>query len=212
MDGSIVKIDFDLSTGNDTIVSTWAGQHENGVTALALLDDGRTVISSSGDTTLKFWDSSDGTCLATTLFGHSSYLTCLALLPSLQQSEEEVQHQLAVSGSYDNTLIIWDMIERRHIKTLTGHTEGVMSVACLTHNKIVSGSDDKSIRLWDIVNGACLSVMNNGHSNFVYSLVALSSDVIASAGSYIRISSYGRLAPGSNCKPFYQDIVKVFVV
>jgi len=193
-DGKIVKIKIDLSSGHRSIVSTWTG-HSNIVMAMALLHDGYTVLSGSCDETLKLWDSRDGSCLAT-LRGHSDSVYCLSLIPPSPSSSSSSSdhHQLAVSGSKDNTLIIWDLNEMKAIKTLRGHIDFVYSVACLSYDRIVSGSDDNSIRLWDVIRGHCLHVMN-GHANSVSSLAVLPSDVIAS-GSYDKTIKIWQVSTG----------------
>ena len=53
-----------------------------------------------------------------------------------------------VSGSWDNTTKIWDFASGTLLKSLEGHTSGVMSVVLtLEGKKIVSGSDDNTIKI-----------------------------------------------------------------
>ncbi|MEE0993008.1 MAG: hypothetical protein UH542_08515 [Bacteroidales bacterium] len=54
-----------------------------------------------------------------------------------------------VSGSYDNTIKIWDANTGECLKTLEGHSLVVISVAFSPDGtKIVSGSDDKTVKIW----------------------------------------------------------------
>jgi WD40 repeat protein len=58
--------------------------------------------------------------------------------------------QNIVTGSFDNTIRIWDAQSGAAVgKTLTGHTGGVYGVSYspVGHN-IVSGSADNTIRVW----------------------------------------------------------------
>ena len=56
-----------------------------------------------------------------------------------------------VSGSYDNTLKVWDAQTGQETLTLKGHSEAVTSVDFSPDGKrIVSGSGDKTLKVWDI--------------------------------------------------------------
>ncbi|MBD0266555.1 MAG: hypothetical protein ICV78_28695, partial [Tolypothrix sp. Co-bin9] len=53
------------------------------------------------------------------------------------------------SGSDDNTIKIWDSSIGKLIRTLTGHSQRVLSVAFSSDGKtIASGSDDNTIKIW----------------------------------------------------------------
>ena len=60
-----------------------------------------------------------------------------------------------VSGSYDDTLRLWDADTGQPIGApLTGHTDVVNSVAFSPDGtRIASGSGDKTVRLWDADTG-----------------------------------------------------------
>ena len=67
------------------------------------------------------------------------------------------------SGSYDQSVRVWDASTGAALQHLSGHTGSVNSVA-FSHNDmhIVSGSCDKSVRVWDASKGAALQ-QPNGH-------------------------------------------------
>ena len=75
-----------------------------------------------------------------------------------------------VSGSYDKTVILWDIQTGGVIKTFHGHTDWVLSVSispdCTT---IASGSDDHKIHLWDAQSRECHGVID-GHNGSVHSV------------------------------------------
>jgi WD40 repeat protein len=70
---------------------------------------------------------------------------------------------LAVTGSTDGTLRLWDLRTWRAIGVLEGHAGTVYAVAFLPDGRrIVSGSEDRALRLWDAHTGECLAVLR-GH-------------------------------------------------
>ena len=76
------------------------------------------------------------------LIGHTSTVNSIAYSP-------DGRH--IVSGSYDATIRIWDVLTQRQIgNPLTGHTNYVSSVVYSPDGRhIVSGSSDNTIRIWD---------------------------------------------------------------
>jgi hypothetical protein len=69
-----------------------------------------------------------------------------------------------VSGSWDNTLRLWDAASGQPIGSpLQGHTNSVISVAFSPDGRrIVSGSRDNSLRLWDAASGQGIQVIQLG--------------------------------------------------
>jgi WD40 repeat protein/serine/threonine protein kinase len=80
-----------------------------------------------------------------------------------------------VSGSWDNTLKVWDAHGGSELMTLRGHEDRVFAVAFSPDDsRIVSGSVDKTLKVWDANNGSELMTLR-GHEGFVSS-VAFSQD------------------------------------
>ena len=50
----------------------------------------------------------------------------------------------------DKTIKIWDTDTGSLIKTLTGHTDRVFSLAVLPNGFLASGSHDNTIKIWNI--------------------------------------------------------------
>jgi WD40 repeat protein len=75
----------------------------------------------------------------------------------------------------DKTVKVWDAASGRELRTLSGHTGGVVSVAFSPDGKtIVSGSRDDTVKLWDTASGRELRTLS-GHTGSVDS-VAFSPD------------------------------------
>ena len=54
-----------------------------------------------------------------------------------------------LSGSWDQTVIIWDMVNGKKLAKLTGHQE-VVNCVRMSHRQVVSGSSDARLRIWDL--------------------------------------------------------------
>jgi WD40 repeat protein len=65
------------------------------------------------------------------------------------------------SGSYDDTIRLWDVATGRTIRILTGHT-GVYTVAFSPDGKtLASGGADDSVRLWDVATGRTIRILTS---------------------------------------------------
>jgi hypothetical protein len=86
------------------------------------------------------------------------------LVRSVQFSPEGRQ---IVSGSYDNTVRVWDAATGDCQQTMKGHTGDVNYVSYSTDGThIVSGSDDNTVRVWDAATGNCLLPVDDGGAHW----------------------------------------------
>ena len=94
--------------------------------------------------------------------GHSCAVTTLASLSDGR----------LVSGSYDNTLRVWDAATEQCLQILKGHTAGITCLAVLPEGQVVSGSRDSSLRIWNAETGECLQTLT-GHTASITCLAVL---------------------------------------
>lgn len=87
-----------------------------------------------------------------TLTGHTDKVTSVAVSPD---------GTIIASGSYDETIRVWDIETGKTIQVLKGHTTMVNSVAFFPDGKwVVSGSTDNTVRVWDLKTGETIRIFN----------------------------------------------------
>ncbi|MCX5659777.1 MAG: protein kinase [Planctomycetota bacterium] len=162
---------WDLETGE--VIRTFTG-HTGGVWRVTFSPDGRTALSSSGDT-IKHWDLSTGIDIRT-LTGHAGRVGGVPFSPD---------GRTAISCSWDKTLKLWDLSTGREVRTLTGHIGAVKSVAISPDGRTaMSGASEattitvgdtsyragfgggKNFKFWDLATGKTLRSVF-GHEHFV---------------------------------------------
>ncbi|KAF5838373.1 WD40-repeat-containing domain protein [Dunaliella salina] len=166
--------------------STTLTGHSSNVNSVAYHPDGLSLVSGSGDGTIKLWSVASGVCTATfgarsgswtRLFqnGHSTYVNSVAI---------SQDGRLVASGSDDGSVKLWDLGSRKCTATLTGHEGDVRCVAISPDGvTLASASNDRIIKLWDTQSGSCKASLE-GHCNWVR-CVAFSLDgaLLASGGN-----------------------------
>ena len=135
------------------------------VDSVALSSDGRLVLASCRDHSLKLWSVKDGR-LVQTFRGHADAVLAVAL------SSDD---RLAVSSGWDKTVRLWQVKTGQELCCWQGHNDDVESVAFSPNNRLVlSGSWDGTVRLWQIGKGSALRIFV-GHTAAVVT-VAFSPD------------------------------------
>ena len=87
--------------------------------------------------------------------GHADWVSSVAFSPD---------GRTLLSGSHDGTLILWDVVTGRQLRSIEGHRKNdrpfaVTSVAFSPDGKmLLSASEDKTLRFWDAGTGAELRV------------------------------------------------------
>ena len=127
-----------LSTiGSQTPFAQGIFEHGGSVTSVAFSPDGTTLASGSTDTTVKLWDVTTHTNIAT-LEGHRWVVTSVAFSPN--------GTILASAGGSE--IKLWDVTTHTNIATLE-HSE-CTSVAFSSNGTILASAGGSEIKLWDV--------------------------------------------------------------
>jgi guanine nucleotide-binding protein subunit beta-2-like 1 protein len=138
--------------------------HNGWVTQIATTPEAPNMfLSSSRDRTIIVWElKHDGDVYAApkrSLHGHSHFVSDVVI---------SSDGQFALSGSWDGTLRLWDLITGESTRRFVGHTGDVLSVAFSADNRqIVSGSRDKTIKLWNTLAECKYTIEDDCHSEWV---------------------------------------------
>jgi len=126
------------------LVRTLSGRGGS-VSSCAVSADGATIVSASGQRTVKVWDGWTG-AERFTLTGHSEPVNGCAI---------SADGATIVTASADKTLKVWDGQSGAERFTLRAHADVVNACAVNEDGAmIVSASNDKTIRVWDGKSGA----------------------------------------------------------
>ena len=199
------------SLKNYKCLATLTG-HSKPITALIKLNKENQIASSSYDTTIKIWKTSEPYNCICTLTGHKSEVNAI-MQPSFSNE--------LFSISEDGNLILWNLEKQKSSKLLyieksihllkeisakyisvdsraiiklydssnfskthylIGHSDEVSSMCRLSNGKLASGSKDKTIRIWNINSQICEKTFK-GNESKVVSIIQLSDQSLLSACS-----------------------------
>ncbi|BAY27998.1 WD-40 repeat-containing protein [Calothrix sp. NIES-2100] len=186
------------SAANFTLAETLIGHSqkvglifkEGIVNSVTFSPDSKTLVSGSGDKTIKIWNLATGQEIRT-LNGHSYSVRSVAISPD---------GKTLASSSWDKTIKIWSLATGQEIRTLNGHSHWVKSVAFSPDGKtLASGSDDKTIKIWNLATGQEIRTLN-GHSSWVYSIAFSPDGKILASGSWDKTIKIWNLATGQEIR------------
>lgn len=141
--------------------------HTAGINAIDLKGD--VLLSASLDCTLRVWNMTTKACTGV-LEGHTdqvSHVNFFTPRPT-PQAPQQPARMLAVSGSLDGTLRVWDVAALKCLHVLEGHTTGITSVTS-SHQYAATGSVDGTIIVWDCLTGRKIFTLT-GHTDRVTGL------------------------------------------
>jgi len=127
--------------------------HSLGVATAVFSPDGKRMVTSSLDNTVKIWEISSGLLLAN-LTGHSDTVTCAYYSPDGKK---------IVTACEDGTAKIWDAYTTNLLADIKGHTDKVFIAEYSPDGKkIVTASADRTAKIWDAETGKMLADLK-GH-------------------------------------------------
>ncbi|CCK69254.1 Caf4p KNAG_0C01410 [Huiozyma naganishii CBS 8797] len=148
-----------------TNVATFQKAHSDGISSLDFdFPFGTMITAGHMDHTMKIWDLS-GRKQIGQLLGHMASVNCI---------EMDSSYNLAVSGSKDATLKLWNIdlatekakkllpeLESRTacLHSFTSHKGEIVALS-LSGESLVSASRDKTIRQWDLKSGKCVQSLD----------------------------------------------------
>ena len=155
--------------------------HADWVRAVCPSLDGRFLLSTGNDQSVRLWDISlQNPETKLTMFGHENTVECCAFAPpstyqhfatlaGLKKPPAATSMaEFMATGGRDKLIKLWDA-RGTCIKTLVGHDNWVKALIFHPGGKyLLSVSDDKSMRCWDLSQeGKCVKVLSDSHDHFV---------------------------------------------
>jgi F-box and WD-40 domain protein 1/11 len=143
------------------------------------------IITGSRDRTIRVWDIKTGECIKilTASSDVSDGPADFAAVPDFHSASIlclQFDSKILVTGSSDNTCIVWSLPSYTAMGRLTGHTAGVLDV-CFDAKHIVSCSKDTTICVWDR-NTRKLIRQLKGHRGPVNAVAIRDKQIVSASG------------------------------
>ena len=140
---------WDLATGE---VRQRLRGHTSLVWSVALMEDGRTLISGSADNGIRLWDLETGQETAQ-IVAHEGDVYSMVLSPD---------GRYVASTGGDDRLRLWSVETLRGRGRATSHAEAVVGLDVHPDGaRIASASTDRTVREWDVATGAVIAVRDH---------------------------------------------------
>ncbi|XP_052301877.1 DENN domain and WD repeat-containing protein SCD1 isoform X1 [Populus trichocarpa] len=135
-------------------------------------EDAGFFISGSTDCMVKIWDPSiRGSELRATLKGHTRTVR------SISSDRGKV-----VSGSDDQSVIVWDKQTSQLLEELKGHDAQVSSVRMLSGERVLTAAHDGTVKMWDVRTDTCVATVGRCSSAVLCMEYDDSTGILAAAG------------------------------
>lgn len=141
------------------LIKTFRG-HGGAVRGITISSDGRKVVSSSYDGTVKIWNAGIGQAMKTFhLGGGEVRAVCLSI------DENKI-----IAGSDDGVIRIYDIDSSQLLTSIEAHKGNIFAV-CVSRDGqfFASGGEDNCVKVWDMKTFTCLSIIER-HTSAVLSV------------------------------------------
>jgi eukaryotic-like serine/threonine-protein kinase len=134
--------------------------HAGDITSAMYSSDGRRIVTTGWDRTVKLWDTRPDTSElwvgeSQRLIGHPSRCSVVALLPDGKR---------AISGGEDGTIRVWDIASECEIRRWIGSDFKVTRLVVTPDGeRVVVAGENSDIRVYDIESGRALHRFNHQH-------------------------------------------------
>ncbi|XP_044476985.1 DENN domain and WD repeat-containing protein SCD1 isoform X2 [Mangifera indica] len=135
-------------------------------------EDAGFFISGSTDCSVKIWDPSlRGSELRATLKGHTRAIRAI--------SSDRTK---VVSGSDDQSVIVWDKQTSQLLEALKGHDAQVSCVRMLSGERVLTASHDGTVKMWDVRTDTCVATVGRCSSAVLCMEYDDSTGILAAGG------------------------------
>ncbi|GAV78180.1 WD40 domain-containing protein/DENN domain-containing protein/dDENN domain-containing protein/uDENN domain-containing protein/SBF2 domain-containing protein [Cephalotus follicularis] len=135
-------------------------------------EDAGVFISGSTDCLVKIWDPSlRGSELRATLKGHTRTVRAISS-----------DRGKVVSGSDDQSILVWDKQTSQLLEELKGHEAQVSCVRMLSGERVLTAAHDGTVKMWDVRTDTCVATVGRCTSAVLCMEYDDSTGVLAAAG------------------------------
>ncbi|KAK8968559.1 hypothetical protein KSP40_PGU000267 [Platanthera guangdongensis] len=135
-------------------------------------EDAGFLISGSTDCTVKIWDPTlRGSELRETLKGHTRPIRAI-----------NSDRCKVVSGSDDQSVIVWDKQTCQLLEELKGHASSVSCVRMLSGERVLTAAHDGAVKMWDVRTDTCVATVGRCSSAVLCMEYDDSTGILAAAG------------------------------
>lgn len=161
---------WDIATGRKVRTFDTDKRRMSYIMSVAFSEDGRYVLSGAWFNTLYLWNGATGEFIRE--FSHKdpdSPKTKYVHINSVALSSDG---RFAVSGGDDATIKLWDVGTGKRLRTLTGHSKRVTTVALSPDDRFLLSGGKKKIKLWEVATGKLIRTFGGLFSsqNYVVTL------------------------------------------
>jgi WD40 repeat protein len=144
--------------------------HQKGVNAVAFAPDGRTLVTSSDDSTARVWNALTGE-IEMKLSGHTGWVLGAAI---------NGNGNVATSDS-EGRVALWDISQQKLLRVWTAHNAWIRSLAFSDDGlKLVTAADDFTAKIWEVSSGKLLRTLT-GHTGWLTSVFFVQNQIVTAS-------------------------------